>query len=133
MRMLRRIGDFIGGLWAFSRRFAVSMVEGLRWGSPAAALTMFLFLVFAIVGLVLVLLGFDLGDVDAWIERQGGWLSFLGDWAFSIVCGIVLFFCVAVAGALLFGRKKGEKRSYGGIIAALVIGYFAWIGMTMPA
>ena len=123
----------IGGLWRFSRRSWISIDDELRPRSGASALKLFLFIIFFIVGLILVALGFGLGDVDNWLDAQSGWITFVADWAFSALCGLILLFCLAYAGAALFGRKQGERVPMGGLIAALVIGYFAWIGMTLEA
>lgn len=131
-------GRFIRGLWAISRASWVSITPELRPRSPASALYLFLFLVIAIIGLILMALGIDLDTADRWIDAQGGWLDAIGTALFRIVCGLVLLCCVGlVQGGLwqaVFQRGKGSKDDRIACLAigvAAVIGYFAWFGM-MP-
>lgn len=129
MPPFRWIGRLLAGLWRFSSRSWIDVGMGLRPGSRASALVLFLFLVFFLVGLVLVLLGFSLGDVDRWIEAQGGWLDAVGSWLFSALCGAVLLLCVLAILMQAFARKS-ERPGLGCAVLALVVGYFAWFGMT---
>lgn len=87
---------------------------------------------FFIVGAVLVLLGFDLDAVDRWFERQS-WIEIVASLLFRAVCGFVLLICVVVVIAAIFDRKNPERPPLGCLLLALPVGYFAWIGMTMPA
>ena len=131
---MRWIGWFLGALWGFSRRSWVSVSENLRPRSPASGLYLFLFLLFFIVGLVLVLLGVDLERVDVWLDAQGGWLDAVGSVLFRVLCGFILLMCaVIVVGGLcqrIVPSMRGEDRI--GVVAMLVailIGYFAWFGV----
>ena len=104
---------------------------GLRPGSGAAVLAMFLILVFALVGVVLVSLGFDLNDVDAWLKTQQGWMSAAGDIAFKIFLAFVCL-CAALSVAASLLRRVDDKHAPDWGLAALMatIGYFAWAGLS---
>jgi hypothetical protein len=130
MRPLTWIPRLIAFLWGFSRRSWVDVGMGLRPRSGASALVLFLFLIFALIGLVLILLGFDLGKADRWIDAQGGWLDAAGTFLFRIACGIVLLVCALMAFGFFFNRGNPERPGFGCLLAALVIGYFAWFGFT---
>lgn len=82
-----------------------------------------------LVGLVLVLLGFDLGEVDAWLEARGGWLDAVGSIALQVVCGLFLLLCVAMFGIRIFDRKSPDPAGWGCLVLAAIGGYFAWFGM----
>jgi len=139
-------------LWDIARRSWVSTDPGLRPRSGTSALLLFLFLIFAVVGIILRLLGVNLADADRWLDAQGGWLNTLGSLAFRGLCGVIFLGCVVTAGAGIvqrFVRPGGKTRrrsqlepsdQHGnaentegvGCIAAgiaAVIGYFAWFGM----
>ncbi len=109
---------WIGGLWRFLLGFGAV--------APWLLLSFLIFL----IGLVLVLLGFDLNDVDRWIEARGGLFNAIGTFLFRTVCGLVLLLCVATIGMALFGRRNPERPGAGCAILALVVGYFAWFGVT---
>lgn len=95
----------------------------------ASALLVFLFLILFPVGALLMLLGFNLDDVDAWLDAHGGLFDAVGTVLFRAVCGLVLLLCaIAILGAL-FDRKNPEKPGIGCALAALIVGYFAWVGM----
>jgi hypothetical protein len=131
---MRWIGGFLGALWRFSHRSWVSVNGDLRPRSPASGLYLFLFLLFFIVGLVLVIAGVDLERADLWIEAQGGWLDALGSALFRVVCGLILAVCaVAIVGGLaqrVVPSMRGEDRiGVGMMIGAALIGYFAWFGV----
>lgn len=92
---------------------------------------------FFVLGLLLSLLGlvfgFDLGDVDRWLEAHGGWFEALGDLLFRAVCGLIFLFCLALVGTVVYAWRSEPENRLGmgcGVLAAFVIGYFAWIGMT---
>jgi hypothetical protein len=126
---------------------------------------------FFLVGLALSLagaiFGFDLGNVDRWLERHEGFIGAAGDLLFRIGCGFVLLVCVATLAGAIFGRRSpdpgpgepprdllapepraaapgaapGEEPTdlepppppgWGCALLAIPVGWFAWIGMTMP-
>lgn len=139
-------------LWSIARSSWVSIDPDLRPRSGASALKLFLFLIFVVIGIILRLLGFDLADVDRWLDAQGGWLNALGSIVFRGLCGVVLAVCVLLVGAgivQMLARLGGQSRrpprpqvrpqhdhaedATGiGCLAtgiAAVIGYFAWFGM----
>jgi len=129
MGPFRWIAWLVGALWRFSRRSWIDTGMGLRPRSGASALVLFLFLVFFLIGAVLMLLGFNLGDVDRWIDAQGGWLDALGSLLFRAVCGLVILLCVLALLGAIFDRKNPEKPGIGCVLLALITGYFAWFGM----
>ena len=127
------IGRFFGTLWQIARGSHFKVHPDLRQGSAVSALYLFMWMVFGIVGVILVLLGFDLGDVDLWLDAQGGWLDILGKWILRLIWGGVLLACAAmvVGGLWQRTRPKGEEDriGWGVMLAALVLGYFAWFGV----
>jgi hypothetical protein len=129
MGPFRWIVWLVGALWHFSRRSWIDTGIGLRPRSGASALVLFLFLIFFLIGALLMLLGFDLGDVDRWIDAQGGWLDALGSFLFRAACGLAILLCVGAVLAAIFDRKNPEKPGIGCVILALIVGYFAWFGM----
>ena len=130
MGVLNWIGGLIAALWRFSRRSWIDTGMGLRPGSGASALVLFLFLIFFLVGLVLVLIGFDLADVDRWLEAQGGWIEAIGDLLFRAVCGGILLVCLFLIGGAIFDRGNKDRPGFGCAFLAAVVAYFAWFGVT---
>ncbi len=135
---MRLIARFLGGLWDFSNNTWISVFPDLRPRSGASAITVFLFLLFFIIGGVLVLLGFDLDDVDRWLDGQVDWLDAIGSFLFRLLCGAILLASVAVvAGGLyqmLFAparRPDDEDGSigWGAVLVFAVVGYFSWFGV----
>ena len=80
---MRWIGWFLGALWRFSRRSWVTVHEDLRPRSPASGLYLFLFLLFFVIGLVLMLLGVNLGSLDRWLESHAGLLDSIASRLFN--------------------------------------------------
>jgi len=107
----------------------------LRPFRGAAALYLFLFLVFFVIGAVVLLLGYGLGDADRWFDRQAGWIEIVATLAFRGVCALALLLCVGTIGVGIVGRlappREGEDGppGWGAMFAALVVGYFAWFGI----
>ena len=95
MAPFRWIAGLIGALWRFSRRSWIDTGLGLRPRSGASGLVLFLFLIFFLVGLVLVLLGLDLGSVDALIDAWAGRIDAVASLLFRGLCGLVILLCVA--------------------------------------
>lgn len=124
------IGRLIAGIWGFSRRSWVDTGVGLRPRSGASALVLFLFLLFFLVGLILLLLGVGLEDADVWLDAQTGWLDLVGTLLFRAFSGMLLLICVlAVIGGVV-DRANPDRPGIGCMIGALIVGYFAWFGLT---
>jgi hypothetical protein len=129
MGPLRWIGRFIAGLWNFSRSGWMGADLGLRFGSGAAALYTFLFVIFFLIGLVLVVLGFGLVDVDRWLESNGGWIEAIADFLFRAVCAGIVLLCLFTVGGAIFGRRSPDRPGFGCAFLALIVAYFAWFGV----
>ncbi|WP_293991582.1 hypothetical protein [Sphingomonas sp.] len=137
-----------------SRHGVLGSDVGLRWGSGQAALFTFLWLLFFVAAIVLVVMGFDLEAVDRWLNARAGLFDHIGDILFRIFFGFVLAMCGLTIWTLVDAmrapalanvidvkhRKKDDddlddgqphvvRRSLG-ILVALVIGWFAWMGVT---
>lgn len=147
---MRWITGLLGGLWRISRASWADVGHGLRPGSGASTLYVFLFLVFLIIGGVLMLLGVSLNDADRWIDAQGSWLDRLASVMLRIVFALVLLLCAGMVaiglGARLPGRgarsrvageechggsgqlQGGGRIGWGAMALALLCGYFAAIG-----
>ena len=129
MGVLSWIGGLIAGLWRFSRRSWIDTGMGLRPGSGASALVLFLFLIFFLIGLVLVLLGFDLGDVDRWLDSHGSWIEAIADLLFRAVCAVIVLACLFLIGGAIFDRRNKDRPGLGCAFLALIVAYFAWFGV----
>lgn len=133
---MRWIAGLIGGLWNISRRSWVDVGGGLRPGSPAAGLYLFLVLIFFLIGLALMLLGFDLEAVDRWLDARADWFELIGTVIFKALLAVILLFCAVIIGAGLYERVvpgKGKREfGLGLMIGALVAGYFVWVGLVNP-
>ncbi len=136
---MRWIADLVGGLWNVSRRSWVDVGGGLRPRSRASGLYLFLILLFSVIGLALVLLGFDLDAVDRWLDARAGWFDLIGRLIFKALLAVILLFCVLCAGAVLDGRlapgeedRPGWGATAGTLIGTLVVGYLAWVGLAGP-
>ena len=143
---MRFIGQFISLLWDASRRG-----NRVNYGRGPAVLYTFLFLVFMVVGLILVALDFDLQKVDVWLNAHNNWFLAIGDvlWRMTLVvvvalCASALFTIVqewnpARPSNIVVPSSKHplppEKpprsllSKLGGILLCLTIGYFALIGV----
>ena len=154
---MRFVARFFGFLWRMSRGGALGGDLGLRIGSGGAALYTFLWLVFLVVAIVLVVMGFDLEAVDRWLNAHSSWFELVGDILWRAFCGVIVFLCGLTiytlgqemispqpededdaeeparrhkAGVEEMPKRKIVSRSFG-ILAFAAIGYLAWIGMTM--
>jgi hypothetical protein len=129
MAPFRWIGWLIGALWRFSRRSWLDTGLGLRPRSGASALVLFLFLIFFLIGALLMLLGVDLAEADRWIDAQGGWLDAVGSLLFRLACGLVILLCLFTIGGALFDRDNPQRPGLGCAALAVLAGYFAWFGV----
>ena len=102
---------------------------GLRPRSGSSALVLFLFLIFFLIGLVLVVLGFDLADVDRWLESNGGWIEAIAEFLFRAVCALIVLICLLTIGGAIFDRRNPERPGFGCAFLALIVAYFAWFGV----
>ena len=130
MAPFRWIAWLIGALWRFSRRSWIDTGIGLRPRSGASALYLFLFLIFFLIGLVLLLLGFSLGDVDASIDAHAARIDAVAGFLFRAVCGLVILLCLLTIGSALFDRRNPERPGVGCALVAVLVAYFAWFGVT---
>lgn len=101
-----------------------------RFG-PWVVLAAILFLVGVILSLLGAVFGFTLDDVDRWLEGHSSWIAAAGDILFRIACGIVLLICVLGVASPFLDRKDPDRPGLGCVFLALLVGYFAWTGMTM--
>ncbi len=137
------IGRFFRFLWALARFFPALGVEGIRIGSFNAIFLSFLFFLFFAIGLVLVLLGIDLGAVDGWLDRQAWWIESAGTVLFKLILAGILLVCALVVvwpvlalfdkpGAAQTGKndkKIGPAGMGCAALCALAIGYFCFVGI----
>lgn len=139
------IGGFFAKLWGIANFWRIPMVDGVRIGSPLAGATMFMFMLFCVIGLGLVIVGsvfgFGLGDVDAWLAAQGPWMDLVGKvliqkvlMALLLVFSVILF--LVVGWAATFGRASGEGLGWGAtiliLLACLMVGYCSSVNMVAP-
>jgi len=127
-----------------------------RFG-PIVLICAFIFLVGVLLSLLGWAFGFTLDDVDAWLAAHSSWITAAADVLFRLGCFFVLLCCAvvvvgAVHGKLRPGRRDleappaqpvpvpgfrpetpaGEKPpGLGCALAALVVGYFAFVGTFM--
>lgn len=138
------IGGFFSKLWNIADFWRIPMVDGVRMGSPLAGATMFMFMLFCVIGLALVILGsvfgFGLGDVDAWLAAQGSWMDLAGKLAIKGLLAFVLLFCVVlflgVGWAGTFGRAGGDGPGWGAtiliLLSCLMVGYCSAVNVVAP-
>jgi hypothetical protein len=126
------IGGFFGQLWRFANFWRVSPVEGVRTGSKLAGGLLFLALVFGVVGVVLVTLGFDLDQVDLWLDAQGGWMDVVGKLFLRGVVWFVFLCCVVLVLGWAFDRKNPERPGWGVALGAALVGLFCSASLFAP-
>lgn len=127
-------------LWEVAKASRTQISPDLRPGSGASAIYIFFFLVFLLVGAILVSLGVDLDDADQWIDAQTGWLDWIGSRLFNLLGLLVLLLSAAIfAGGIwqrLFGGdaprpdEEDGRLGWGCILFAPIAGWFGWIMMT---
>lgn len=126
---MRGILAFFGSLWRSAQFWRISPIEGVRTGSSLAGCLMFMVMVFTLIGIVLVALGFDLNEVDLWLDAQGGWLDFVGSVLFrGFVWAVFLFclLCCAVVVYTLFADRESRKEMFGMLLGFLIPALIAW-------
>ena len=130
---------WIGATWRLARP------RQLVQGRYAAQLYIFLLLLFGIVAVVLLLMGFDLESVDRWLDGHGGAIRVLADWLWRIFMGLVFLLAIGTAfsmaqdwyrrrnNAKLVGQHHEDVEAPSGclFLAALGVAVFAWLGMAM--
>ena len=122
--------EFLRSLWRSAMFWRISPIEGVRTGSSLAGCMMFLVSVFTIVAVVLVLLGFDLGEVDLWLEAQGGWLHFVGSVVFRVCIWLLFLFSVLCCVVIVwswFAEKESRGSILGMIGGFLVFALIGWV------
>jgi hypothetical protein len=97
---------------------------------PWVVLAILLFLVAIILTVAGAVFGFDLGDVDVWLQAHGGFFSAAGKLLLRLFFGFWLLICVFVAVSPLLFRKADspERPGWGCILLAIPAAYVCWIG-----
>ena len=121
-------------LWWIAQRFQLRLHPAFRPGTNAAAVMMFIFLLFFVLGIALVAMGFDLNEVELWFERQESWMDAVATILFRGFCLIVVLIGVwTVIGGVLQRTPllpDEDRIGWGQMALAIVISYFAWFGVT---
>ena len=136
------ITGFFRGLWRLAR-IAWPFAGSGQWFSGAATLWTFLFFLFFIVFAVAWLFGFSPSEVSAWLDAHAALWNWIGGWLWRIFWGAALLLCgliVFAVGVEFFGARAADaqdvprdvKGGCCGLIFVVLVGYVAWIGMTMP-
>lgn len=136
------IGKFFRGLWRLAKIVWPFAGSGQMFGG-AGTLWTFLFFLCCIVFAVAWLFGFSPSEVTAWLDAHADLWNVIGGWLWRGFWAVVLLFCGLILfsiGLEWFGQKaKGFEDSprdvKGGccaLIAIVVVGYIAWIAITMP-
>lgn len=139
--MFKFVGDFLARLWRFSNFWRVSPIGQARIGSPLAGGLLFLVLVFFFIGLVLTVLGwvfgFDLNDVDVWIDGQTPWMEVVGAFLIQkVLMGFVLLMCIGMAIALVMDAEERALRNLFRtvlvLLLCLAVGYCSAVNLIAP-
>lgn len=128
--LFNAIGALIGGMWRTAQFWRISPLAEVRTGSNLAGALMFLVMLFSLIGLILVMLGFDLNEVDLWLEAQGGWLDFVGRILFRGLVWFIFLLCTAVCIVLVFALffdRESIKPLWGSFFTFLLMAFFAWL------
>lgn len=147
--VLRGIGRMIVWIWRVCRASWVDVGNGLRPNSLASAAYLFLYAMLFLIGLVLVLLGFNLADVDRWLDRHTNVWELIGTIIMKLFWGALLAGCLLITGLGIGERlyrlfrwvrpapapghagapPKEMIVGWGFIIPSVVVGYFAVFGL----
>ena len=115
-------------LWGMARGWPDPGM-GIRPGSANAVFVTFLILLFTLIGIVLALMGFDIADVEAWLDAHGGLFDAIGTVLFKILLGFILLICVFTIAGAIFDRRNPERPGVIMSIVAALIGYFCAVGL----
>ncbi|WP_309622160.1 hypothetical protein [Novosphingobium sp.] len=153
MNPFKLIAGFVRWLWQASMLLRYPFDSGLRTGSRAAGLYMFLVQFFLVVGVILVAFGFDLDQIDRSLDARSSWIDWAASLLFRIFSALVYLLSLAFAGmmvATLLFKLRGQPAEVGvaepdeedaeetpagagslgcGLLAALTIAYFSWFGI----
>ena len=122
------IGRFFSWLWSLARLFPTA-IPGVRFGGGASVLLTFLFLVFFIAGLMLVGFGFDLDEVDVWLDRHADLFGLIGTILFKGLLLGVLAICLLVVSSPVIDRSNKDRPGGCMILIAIAIGYLCIVGI----
>ncbi len=122
------MGRFLAWLWDLARFFP-TVAPGIRFGSGSSVLLTFLFFVFFLIGLVLVLLGFDLSEVEAWLDRHADLFDLIGTILFKGLLLGILAICLLIATSPITDRSNKDRPGGCMILIAIAIGYVCVVGV----
>ena len=122
------MGRFLAWLWDLARFFP-TVAPGIRFGSGSSVLLTFLFFVFFLIGLVLVLLGFDLSEVEAWLDRHADLFDLIGTILFKGLLLGILAICLLVVASPITDRSNKDRPGGCMILIATAIGYVCVVGV----
>lgn len=139
---------WLGALFGFIARFG-----------PIVLLCAICFLIACVLALLGRVFGFTLDDVDAWLADHSSWITAVADVLFRLGCFFVLVICAVVVVGAVHGlvrtarprdleapprapipipgfrpavdREAQKPPGIGCALAALVVGYFAFVGTFM--
>ncbi|MDB5679175.1 hypothetical protein [Sphingomonas bacterium] len=135
MRFFRWLWGVSGTAWKYS-------ATQNRWASNYGTLWTFVFLLFFIFFAVAWIFGYPPSDVSAWLTANSAIWLWIADWLWRIFWGVVLLVCgLVVFGVMMefFGKRADDANDIprdikGGscmFVAVVMVGYIAWIAMTM--
>ena len=152
MNPFKLIAGFVRWLWQATMLLRYPFDSGLRTGSRAAGLYMFLVLFFLVLGVVLVALSFDLDAIDGSLGAHAEGIDWAASLLFRVFSALVYLLSLAFAAMMLASlllKMRGQPDDVGvpieqdevedepagagslgcGFLVALTIAYFAWFGI----